>query len=178
MAIWTGLGGYDSGRLIQSGIEAGYNFGGPTVWQPFWEVLGPYKLSEQQFTTSMAINPGNVMWSKTTYSAASNGSVRFFIENDTTGKSATFDITSPSYVGNMSTYYTGNTADFITEDPDTPEDAIPFSSFAFVTANTFGEHTQGINGDNPEALTNSRVSVGPITGSAEAFAVGWGRCPT
>lgn len=177
MSIWTGMGGYGNTRLIQSGIEAGENFGGSTVWQPFWELVGPATYGQQPLkaaTTEMAVNPGNVLWSKTTYSSSTGGKARFYIENDTTGTVASVTAKSPNGLfGTISNYYDGNTSDFITEDPNYPNQPIPFSSFAFVTADANGS---GLSNDNPVKLTNTQVTASSITTSAEGFSVGWGRC--
>jgi hypothetical protein len=145
MSIWTGLGGLFSQQLIQSGITAGESLvggPGPTVWQPFWEMiatinggnynLGPDLLKSVNQSAAVAINPGNTVWSKTTYDTSS-GTATYFVENETSGQSSSFSVSNTFY-GPTSDFYDGSSADFVTEDPANGYDLVPFSEFS-MTAN-------------------------------------------
>ena len=180
LSIWTGLGGYGTNKLIQSGIEAGETLGGgSTVWQPFWEELaGTYNTGQQGLRTSttlMAINPGNGIWSKTTYSSTNGGHVRYYIENVTTGQTASYVVTGQSGA------YTGSTVDFITEDPNLYYTngisyiynvAVPFSSFAWETADVFGGPSIATSSTR---LSTTRVSTSGLS-NVNDFSVAWNHC--
>lgn len=183
IGIWTGLGGHVSPDLIQSGIEAGRELGGPTVWQPFWELLNSTHIWTpnllQGSTGAISISPGNVMFSKTTYSPATTGSARFFIENETTGESTAYTIgaASSGLTGPIENYYNGSTADFITEDPGGQPFALPFSNFSMTKSEADENGTWGsLAADGPVEWSNTRVALGPIGSTEEAFSVGFNQC--
>lgn len=180
LSIWTGLGGYGTNKLIQSGIEAGETLGdGSTVWQPFWqEIAGTYNTDQQGLRTSttlMAINPGNGIWSKTTYNSTNGGHVRYYLENTTSGQTASYVLTGQSAA------YTGSTADFIIEDPNLYytsgpvyiyDIAVPFSAFAWETADVFGGPAIDTGGSR---LYTTRVSVSGLS-EENNFSVAWNGC--
>jgi len=182
IGVWTGLGGYGSdGALIQSGAEAGENLEGSqpqSVWQPFWELanaFSPQLLKGTNQSTAIAIQPGNTVWSKTTYSSSNGGTANFFIENETSGMSSSFSLTNNPLTGPISGYYYGDHADFVTEEPTVG----PFSQFAMTQneAETGGawQAAGSLNNfatDPPQGWFN----VGPWDSSHENFAVGWQHC--
>jgi len=137
MSIWTGIGGKNSPNLIQTGLAFNDHIPGQvSLWTPFYETLGqtpgitthPGELYGAD-DVALTINPGDVVFSKTTYDQ-SNGSARFFLEDTTTGQSASF--TKSGVSGD----YDGSTAEMIAEFPLTTVGA-QFQSFAIIDAKGF-----------------------------------------
>jgi hypothetical protein len=110
-AIWSGLGGWNSGRLIQSGVD---NAGaGLNTNYMFWEVISPQHGNPEVRWTDTTVGAGAQVESWVYYD---NGTAVMWVENISTGR--THSITTTSYAGQaMSGYYDGTTADFITEAP-------------------------------------------------------------
>jgi hypothetical protein len=187
MSIWTGLGGYNSGQFIQSGIAAGENLttGADklSVWQPFWELIRSTKTWPPRLlkgaTGAIAISPGDTVFSKTTYTSSTGGKASFYIENDTSGASSSYTISTNALTGSISTYYDGSTADFVAEDPPGGAVPVPFSEFAMTKSQADKNGTWGsLADDNPVRLRNTQSNPGPIGSTGEAFAVGYDGCGT
>ena len=77
-------------------------------------------------------------------------------------------------------FYTGRTADFIMEDPTVYNThaynaAVPFSSFAFITADIFGGGSPELDAADPGEYWTSRMSPSSIT-NGNQFSVGFNHC--
>ena len=109
--IWTGLGGWNSGKLLQDGVD---NAGMSTNTNyMFWEALAPGHDNLEAAWSNSSVTPGHNVYASTDYY---NGTASFFVEDLTTGASHSANLSS--YAGlAMSGYFDGTTADFITEAP-------------------------------------------------------------
>jgi len=109
-AIWSGLGGWNSGRLLQSGTDTDYAMN--SIYM-FWEAIAPgYPSHEVKFTGDV-VRPGDEVEATTDYSG---GEALLTVYDLTTGVMKQTSFTS--YAGlAASAYYDGTTADFITEAP-------------------------------------------------------------
>jgi hypothetical protein len=180
VAGWTGLGGAYSSRFLQSGIVAGMNLGGrgPTVWQPFWEIMNssivwPPVLLEAG-NTAIPIQPGDVVYSKTSYSSSNQDAV-FYLEDETTGQTASFTLGNNGYSGNISNYYDGSTAESIFE--EVSGDAGAFQQFAFTQVHSEVNGSWDILSSNPNtSLWTPYAAVGPIGSDGMSYAVGFNGC--
>jgi hypothetical protein len=122
-SIWTGLGGQDTSRLIQTGMI--YNLGqvpqpNSSDWTSFYELIDsahnnpPVNLIIAA-GKSWHVNTGDIMYSQTTYSSPSGGTAFLYLEDQTSGLSANVTLTG------ISAYYDGTTADaFVENHPNFP----------------------------------------------------------
>jgi hypothetical protein len=109
--IWSGLGGWNSGRLLQSGTDTDRNAtNGIYMW---WEAIAPGHVNNEVQFTGDVVSPGDKVEATTYYSS---GEAYLTVEDLTTGVTKTTSFTS--YAGlAASGYYDGTTSDFITEAP-------------------------------------------------------------
>ncbi len=193
MAIWTGLGGFNSDsngtqRLIQSGIYAN-GLGGPTVWAPFWEVINTqnYHLPPQLMkaaNSAVAINPGDSVFSKTVYVPGSKEDAFFYLEDITTGQTASMTLYDNPYSGAVSNFFDGSTAEFVSEFPgnevgNSPvETALPFQQFAMVNNQYYNGSTWNpLGAATHEQFTSTPwLTSGPIGTDNMQFAEGFLGC--
>lgn len=111
--IWSGLGGYNSTRLIQAGVNTDTALNSSYM---FWEVLSSAHPNSEVKLTGDIVRAGDIVEAFESYTAGGTGSAYFFVYDATNGLSAS--TTRTTYSGaNMSTYYEGTTADYITEAP-------------------------------------------------------------
>jgi len=110
-AIWSGLGGWNSGRLIQSGVDnSGLAINGSEM---FWEMLSPQHPNGEVRWTDVTVPAGHQVQSYVSYDASG---AFMWVADLTTGVSHSVLMTS--YQGQAASgYYDGTTADFITEAP-------------------------------------------------------------
>lgn len=113
-AIWGGLGGYNSGSLIQQGLT--WCFGGNMSSSPGWEAFGeaidnnsnpPGPLCGE----TLFIPAGDTAYMNMSYQQSSE-TAYFFVENENTGQT----VQCPFPLGS-SGYYDGSTSDWISEQP-------------------------------------------------------------
>lgn len=104
---WVGLGGVNSGALIQDGTQM--NAGQYSAW---YEYLGNGGAGVPEINfDNISVNPGDEIYAYTSYDA-STGNAYFFVEDETDG-------TSQSTTVNLgSDYYDGSTAEWINERPE------------------------------------------------------------
>jgi hypothetical protein len=113
-SIWAGLGGYNSGRLLQSGTSID---GGTNALYEWWELLSPqHNNAEVRFIGGTnAVHGGDKVQSFNSYSASA-GSITMGVINIANGE--THAVTVTSYNGQAASgYYDGTTSDFVTEAP-------------------------------------------------------------
>jgi len=175
--IWVGLGGVNSKQLMQDGIAAAV-FSGPTVWQPFWEILNssyawpPIQLKGTN--GAISITPDDTMYAKTTYTASSDEAY-FFVEDETTGQATSQTFTTNSLTGNPASYYDGSTADF---EMEFPTGYAPFQEYAFADAEADDSSGWSPLGDYSHTQDTSLpyVTSGPLGSDKESFAEGFLSC--
>ncbi|QRF22901.1 hypothetical protein FY534_03825 [Alicyclobacillus sp. TC] len=104
---WVGLGGVNSGALIQDGTQM--NAGQYGAW---YEYLGNGGLGVPEINfNNITVNPGDEMYTFVSYNP-NNGQAQFYVEDETNG-------TSQSATVNLgSAYYDGSTAEWINERPE------------------------------------------------------------
>ena len=95
LLIWTGLHGGNA-QLLQNGTAV-FGSGAPYAW---YEYLGPSGSIAVTPLGNFAVRPGDLIYSSTRY-VRSTASVIFYVNNQTTGQSASLTL------GNMSTYWDG-----------------------------------------------------------------------
>lgn len=133
MAIWTGLGGIGGEPLVQSGLAFNNDIPNQvSIWTPFWGDLNsthpnpPHELVGVG-DTAIAIAPEDQVFSSTSYNQASH-QVQFYLEDETSGQSQ--DVIEPD----RESYYSGTSADFVTEFPEPtpfgPLEGAQFQPFA------------------------------------------------
>ncbi len=119
LGLWTGIGGQQGSELIiQSGVILNKGFAQnppPSAWQSFFEYYDQGNLTGIGVTDliaadneSWSIVPGHEMWSVTTYNPATYQAT-FFLEDLTTGQSATYTVSG------LAAYYDGSSAEAIDE---------------------------------------------------------------
>jgi len=98
VAIGTGLDGTFGGTLAQDGRWYGHT-GSWTSGQAWWEIVGPGN-SGGSILMNLTVPPGNVAQATTAY-VSSPSEYEFFVDNSSTGHSASYtDINGPfSFVG-------------------------------------------------------------------------------
>jgi hypothetical protein len=106
---WIGVGGYNSGKLIQQGFASGSSVGSTTQGASLWyEYLNDAHLNPPVYI-GHTTKTGHVISQYMTYSS---GKVVFHWYDRTAGSGW-----SPVTVSGLSGYYDGTTADYITERP-------------------------------------------------------------
>lgn len=110
-SIWSGLGGWNQHRLVQSGVDV-VNQALNSNYM-FWEVISPQHDSHEVMWSGTTVNPGDDVESFVKYSG---GTVLLAVTDYTSGVS--HNASMSTYAGQaMSQYWDGSTADFITEAP-------------------------------------------------------------
>jgi len=113
-SIWSGLGGWNKNRLLQTGTDQGGE-----MW---WEALAPnLSTNYQVIWTGSTVNAGDTVESYVTYS----GDAELFLFDLTTGESQSAIWSSYRGQG-AADFYDGTTADFITEDTQTSDGSSVF----------------------------------------------------
>jgi hypothetical protein len=127
---------------------------------------------------AIPINPLDTIYSKTSFSyAGANGTASFFLEDVTTGQSASFQKTGNN---DAVLYYNGQSADFVSESPD--RNFLPFSEFAWVNSTwTDSAGTAHAISDDPygaiyQLTVTNHILTGPLSSNGENFASGFGSC--
>lgn len=110
-AIWAGLGGWNSPRLIQAGTDvSASNMNGSYF---FWEMLNASISPPEQIMSSPMVAAGNYVGATSTYGS---GEVQFDVWNYTNQQYAVIRVSQ--FAGYpASSFYDGTTADFISERP-------------------------------------------------------------
>ncbi|MHB8191278.1 MAG: G1 family glutamic endopeptidase [Ferrimicrobium sp.] len=170
MSIWTGIGGKNSSQLIQSGLAFNENISGQiSLWTPFFEVLNssyqnpPYELYGA-YNRAIVVNSGDLVISDTQYHP-STGNASYYLEDLTTGQSASFTQTG------VSSYYDGSTAEWISEFPNSV--GAQFTAFAIVNIsalNNNGNSYNFYNAGNQSFYVPGREEPGGVGSSGNSFA--------
>ena len=108
---WIGLGGYNTGRLIQQGFDSGSSSTATNGARLWYEYLNPTHQNPLVYIGS-STRTGDVISQYMTYSTASSGTAAFHWY-DRTISSGWSPVTKTSLSG----YYDGTTSDYITEWP-------------------------------------------------------------
>ena len=180
--IWVGLGGYNSGNLLQSGVAALAFPNEPTVWQPFWEAIsttrGNPPIQFRNVNGLLSIHPLDEVWTQTAGTSNPNSYDFFFFEDLSTGQSASYTLSGTSGYGNPAQYYDGTTAEWMME---FPTGLAPFSSYEFTNA---GDQIAGqgtwtpISGAPHNSLDDygTSLTVGGLNSGGNAFAEFFNHC--
>jgi hypothetical protein len=172
---WIGLGGDNAQRLIQQGFDAGSSATATTgarLWYEYLTVLKPNPLVYIGSTT----RTGDTISQAMTYSS---GTVVFHWYDRTNGQKWS-DVT----VKNLSGYYDGSTADFITEWPPGTDAIRKFSRQTFSAAGAAHGSTFADLFTLPyleDRVTNTGTSSGALIfsntkSSSSSFYQDWKRC--
>jgi hypothetical protein len=114
-STWSGLGGYGTSDLMQSGTSIDRNDNTPSIYA-WWEILSDsYSINEQVFKGSV-IHPGDAVDAETTYSAAHHTVTMSVFDQDTGVLYSTGSMSSYKKHP-ISQFYDGSTAEYITEAP-------------------------------------------------------------
>lgn len=106
ISYWVGLGGYNTGNLVQAGTST-TNGAMHSAWYEYLSENGTSVAAQE--ISSLTVSPGDSIHLYISFQAA-NGKLNYYIANDTTGKSA-------SGLINLATayYFDGTTAEWIIE---------------------------------------------------------------
>lgn len=109
-STWTGLGGYTSSKLVQTGT-AMTTYAGGRHYYAWYEYISPTNLNPEIQFTSITVNPGDKIHTYCAFQRA-NDKFNAYIANNTNG-------TSQSVLVNISAseYFDSSTAEFINEKP-------------------------------------------------------------
>lgn len=148
-STWVGIGGVNTGNLIQAGTEQDFNENLlSATYYPWFEIL-PASQSE---ITNFPIQPGHTFYVDVEYSSINGGTVQFFLEDITTGQYTSFSKV------NQSSYYDGSTAEWITERTQVSGS---YPLLADTHTLTFTNCEAGVNGNGSQALKSFVPS--PVT---------------
>jgi len=107
-STWTGLGGWNSGNLVQDGTAIN-EFG--LTYSAWYEYLSPSNPNPAKLLGNITVHAGDSMHVYVAYET-SNGYIDFYVADNTDGES------QPAYASGVGTsYYDGSSADYITERP-------------------------------------------------------------
>ena len=184
-AAWTGLGGYNTAKLVQDGVEVPTNAtslcsskaSGYCAW---YEYLNATSNHGPTIMSNVTIHSGDNMHLYTVYSSAL-GRINFYVADNTTGTSQSVIINN---VG--TSYYDGSSGDFIGAEAASGTPLKHFSTFS--TRNGYAENTAGtwttissaryptkstlINLNNGDVL----ATTGNLNSSGTGFSMSWLRC--
>lgn len=109
-STWVGLGGYNSGKLVQTGTAMNTSGGGRNYYA-WYEYLSPSHPNPEIRFSKVTIRPGDRIHTYCSFQRANN-KFNAYVANNTNG-------TSQSVIVNISAseFYDGTTADFINEAP-------------------------------------------------------------
>ena len=112
-STWTGLGGYNTGKLVQTGTGMD-TYGGVNHYNAWYEYLSPANPNPAIVFNSITVNPGDKIHTYCSFQQANN-LFNAYIANNTNG-------TSQSVLVNISAseYFDSSTAEFINEKPTWP----------------------------------------------------------
>lgn len=131
---WAGLGGWNTGSLIQAGTDMNYG-NTPVAW---YEYLKPNGGVAEQPISSITVRPGDSMHVYVSYQT-STGQTDFYVADNTTGTSKSVLVTLDS------NYYDGSSAEWIDERPTVNNSLVPllnYGSDPWTNAQTY--NTQGV----------------------------------
>lgn len=146
---WVGLGGVNSGALIQDGTQM--NAGQYGAW---YEYLGNGGAGVPEINfNSITVNPGDQIYTFVSYDP-NNGQAYFYVEDETNGtsQSATVDLGSD--------YYDGTTAEWINERPEIGSSLSQLADYGTQTwtgAQAYNAYTG--NWDNVGDVTNNAIDM-------------------
>lgn len=184
-AAWTGLGGYNTGKLVQDGVEVPTNglslcSSEPSGYCAWYEYLNATTNHGPTIMSNLNIRSGDNMHLYTVYSSAL-GRINFYVADNTTGTSQSVIIT-----GVGTSYYDGTSGDFIAAEAASGTPLKHFSTFS--TRNSYAENTAGswttisqaryptkstlINIFNGDVL----ATTGNLNSSGTGFSMSWLRC--
>lgn len=170
VVIWSGLGGWYTGKLAQSGtIE--FQPSGTGENQAWWEILPTYPsiVTVNLYATVGHDFESDVNWNGTTYN--------FFLQNNYTGKYLSINVTNSNY--------DGRTADFVVERPEVGGSLSNLSNFKTMTLgnNWFNSGTYIGNAANILKITmynssdgNTLATPSSIYNSGKSFQVTQHHC--
>lgn len=109
-STWVGLGGYNSGKLVQTGTAMN-TYAGGKYYYAWYEYLSATNPNPEIRFTSITVNPGDKIHTYCSFQQANN-KFNAYIANNTNG-------TSQSVLVNISAseYFDSTTAEFINEKP-------------------------------------------------------------
>lgn len=145
------------------------------MWEPFWETIKPGTTNNEQIlkagNTAIPINPLDIIFSETSYDGSGSGSATFYVEDTSTGQTASF--TKGADSGGASTYYDGTSADFITESPG--GQYLPFSAFLWENASykDYYGNTYGASNDLYGNIVHTNATPPPVTGGPDYIDAGY-----
>jgi hypothetical protein len=184
-AAWTGLGGFNTSKLVQDGVEvptSGLSLcsskaSGYCAW---YEYLNATTNHGPTIMSNVTIHSGDNMHLYSVYSS-SLGRINFYVADNTTGTSQSVIIT-----GVGTSYYDGSSGDFIGAEAASGTPLKHFSTFS--TRNGYAENTAGtwttissaryptkstlINIFNGDVL----ATTGNLNSSGTGFSMSWLRC--
>jgi hypothetical protein len=184
-AAWTGLGGYNTSRLVQDGVEVPTNglslcsskASGYCAW---YEYLNASSNHGPTIMSQVTIHSGDNMHLYSVYSSAL-GRINFYVADNTTGTSQSVIIT-----GVGTSYYDGTSGDFIGAEPAGGTPLKHFSTFS--TRNSHAENTAGTWTTISQAQTPTKATLinlfngnvlattGNLNSSGTGFSMTWVRC--
>jgi hypothetical protein len=138
-AIWAGLGGYNhnASQLLQAGTAT--NNGTSTGIYAWYEGISP-QITAPAVPLSVKIHINDTVEAYVTYDASAAGgpSADFWIDDITTGQSATSGPSHEIQRMPVSDFYDGSTADYITEKPVGVALSVPAQATSYTYAATNG----------------------------------------
>lgn len=131
-SMWSGLGGWNKFRLLQTGTDQnGF------MW---WEAIAPNTSVPEEAWPNSHVNPGDTAESVVMYE---HSFVDMFVFDITTGESQSLSWSSLNGNG-VADFYDGTTADFVTEDPSVGGSPAPLAKpapgFTFYSYATADDH--------------------------------------
>jgi hypothetical protein len=185
MATWTGLGGYNTSKLVQDGVEIPTNglslcsskASGYCAW---YEYLNASTNHGPTIMSQVTIHSGDNMHLYSVYSS-SLGRINFYVADNTTGTSQSVIIT-----GVGTSYYDGSSGDFIGAEAASGTPLKHFGNFS--TRNGYAENTAGnwttiSSAQHPTKSTLINIfngdvlaTTGNLNSSGTGFSMSWLRC--
>lgn len=173
---WIGLDGFDvtvvSNDVLQAGVEQYVDTSGKAHYVAWYEWYGPIgpppAYVDQTNIANFPVNPGDEIYVSVQYVGKTAGSIYF--GNVTTGKHTSFTLSPPS-----GATFSGNTVEWIVEDPDGGESTntalakftpVEFTSAIACTAAGGTNNPQNDDTCNIETLSNkvlTKVTLGSYT---------------
>jgi hypothetical protein len=184
-AAWTGLGGYNTSKLVQDGVEVPTNglslcsskASGYCAW---YEYLNASSNHGPTILSNVTIHAGDNMHLYSVYSSAL-GRINFYVADNTTGTSQSVIIT-----GVGTSYYDGSSGDFIGAEAASGTPLKHFSTFSTRNSqaqNTAGTWTTIAQARYPTKSTvvdlfngNILATTGNLNSSGTGFSMTWLRC--
>lgn len=179
LSTWVGIGGANSGKLVQAGIASFTT----TSYYAWYEFMGEDIIHPAETITSLSINPGDNLHIYVSYETANNR-WQYYIANNTTGQSHAAYISAPS-----ADYYDGSTVEWIVERPlmyntNVSESYFPqlpnFGTITFTNCQAYkrsgvwyGLSILPYQAFTMEALTADTVLAEPGTLTSNSFSVMW-----